>query len=345
MPVRSVKYRVDVLRGNVPFSQMHFSDPPSIYMNADAEIKLTMRGEFLQNDQFDTVRDELRPMMILDSVEYPLGVYRVGTAQTIENAAGVKRVSFEAYDRSVVLTWAKTESRDYWPAGTAYDTIIQHYLTDAGITQAVVVPSSAVLQSDREDWDIGTSYLTIINTLLSEINYNSLWFDLAGAARVEPYIAPNASNIAHRIGAAEGVTVLRPEYTSQIDIFAQPNVFIAILENPEYPEPMIAKAVNDTPASKLSTISRGVRIPRVYQVDNIASAEDLQSYVERLRNESMQLSEIVSIQTANLPGHNVGDVVALTHPDLTGLFREISWSMTLQAGALMSHTLQRVVVI
>ena len=343
--MRSVKYRVDVLRGNVPFSQMHFSSPPSIYMDAEAEIKLTMRGEFLKSEIADYIRDEIRPVMILDGIEYPLGVYRIGTVRETVNAAGVHRESIEAYDRAVMLSWAKTEQRDFWAAGTPYDNVIQHYLTAAGIIQAVVVPSAAVLQSDREDWDIGTSYLTIINTLLAEINYNSLWFDLTGTARVEPYTAPNATNIAHRYGAEDGVTVLRPEYASQVDVFAQPNVFIAILENPEYPEPLIATAVNDTPASRLSTISRGIRIPQVYKVDNIASAEELQTYVNRLRDESMQLSEIVEIQTANMPNHNAGDVIALTHPDLTGLFREISWSMTLQAGALMSHTIQRVVVI
>lgn len=342
--MRKVEYRMDVLRNGVPYDQLQFSSAPSVYSDSTTQIKLTMRGEFLHNERVDYIKDELRPVMIIDGVEHFLGTYVIVTKREVGNAAGVKRDSIEAYDRAQRLKWAKLEHRDFWAAGTPYETVISHYLTAAGIKNAMFTPTSNVLQSDREDWDIGTEYLTIINTLLSEINYNDIYFDLSGTARLTPYVAPSAENIAHRYGKSDGVTVLRPEYGSEIDLYSKPNVFIAILENPEYATPMVKYAENDTPGSRLSTISRGIRIPAVYKVDNIASENELQAYVNRIRDESMQMSEYVDIQTANMPGHEVYNVIALVMPEITGIFREVSWTLTMQVGAYMQHKLQRVVI-
>lgn len=345
MFMREIDYRVDVLRGGVPYGRLLFSSAPGVYCDSGAQIKLTLRGNFLHSDQVDYVNDELRPVMILNGVEYPLGVYTIVTRSETGNAAGVKYDEIEAYDRGIRLQWAKLEHRDFWAKGTTYESVISHYLTAAGIKNAMLTPNTNVLQSDREDWDIGTDYLTIINTLLGEINYNNLWFDLSGTARITPYAAPSAGNIRHRYGIHDGLTVLRPEYGSEIDLYNKPNVFIAVLENPEYETPLIKQAVNDIPASRISTISRGIRIPEVCKVNNIASEEELQAYVNRLRDESMQTSEYVDIQTANMPGHNVGDVIALVHSEIQGIFREISWQITMEAGAYMTHKLQRVVII
>lgn len=343
--MREVKYRVEILRKNIPIGKLDYTVPPSVYMDGEAEIKLSLRGTFRHDDDVNYITDELRPIMTVDESEYPLGVYRVATKSSSGSTAKTITDAIEAYDRSVLLSWAKLENRDFWAAGTSYDVIFSHYLSAAGIARSIIVPSGSVLQSDREDWDVGTSFLEIINTLLAEINYDPIWFDLTGAARIQPYRKPSVDTIDHRYGKSQVLSYLRPEYSSTLDIFSQPNVFIAILENPEYSEPLVARAENDIPASKLSTISRGIRIPQIYNVDNIASAEDLQAYANRLRDESMQLSEIVSVQTANMPEHNVGDIIAIDHDDIAGIYKETAWQMTLAAGQYMSHTLKKVVVI
>lgn len=343
--MRNVDYRVDVLRGGVPYAQMAFSSPPTVYMDADASIKMTLKGEFIYNERVNTITDELRPVMILDGAEYPLGIYQFVTVSGNTNAAGIRYENVEAYDRAIRLSWAKLEHRDYWAAGTAYDTVIAHYLTSAGITHVAFTPSDLTLQSDREDWDIGTPYLEIINTLLAEINYQQIYFDLSGVAQIRPYTAPSADNIQHIYRDNDALSLIRPEYTDEIDLYAKPNVFIAILENPEYETPLVKTAVNDAPGSSLSTISRGIRIPAVYKVSNIASEDELQKYVDRLRDESMQTSQFVGIQTAAEPGHQVGDTVALAIEGMQGLFRETAWSFSLRTGEYMTHTLQRMVML
>jgi hypothetical protein len=157
--MRKIDYRVDVLRNGVPYDRLVFSSAPSVYCDSSAQIKLTFRGNFLHNNRVDYVKDELRPVMILDGVEYPLGVYTIVTRSETGNAAGVRYDEIEAYDRGIRLQWAKLEHRDYWAKGTTYESVISHYLTATGIKNAMLTPNTNVLQSDREDWDIGTDYL------------------------------------------------------------------------------------------------------------------------------------------------------------------------------------------
>lgn len=340
--MRTIDFRMDVLRGGVRFGHLRFSEAPSVYADASADIKLTMRGSFLHNDSVDYLKDELQPVVIIDGTDYPVGVYRVVTMLEKHGAEG-RRDEIEAYDRSILLTWSKLEQRDYWPAGTPYDDVISSYLVRAGISRVSFVPTGHVLQSSREDWDIGTSYLTIINTLLEEINYNPIWFDLNGVAQLTPYEQPSAANIRHTYGP-NAVKLISPEYSAEIDLYSKPNVFIAILSNPEYSEPLVARAEIETPSSELSTVRRGIRIPQVYKVDNIASADELQAYVNRLRDKGMQTSVYVDVSTAIMPTHAVGDIVALTVLGTQGIFRETSWSFSMEAGTWMNHKLERVIV-
>ena len=118
-----------------------------------------------------------------------------------------------------------------------------------------------------------------------------------------------------------------------------------ICENPDLDAPLISTAINDNPLSALSTFKRGRRIAEVYKVNNIASQEALDEYAQRLCSDSMLSSEISEISTANMPGHGIYDTVALTHPNLEGIFQETGWSLILAAGQTMTHTLRRSILV
>lgn len=345
--IRELDFRVDVLRLGVPYSSLTFSQttPPTLSCASDSEIAMTLSGVFLHNDAVDYLSDELRPVLIVDGAEHPCGVFRVVSSHAQTNAAGVTYDQLECCDRAVLLKWHKLEKRDFWPAGTSYDTVISHYLIDAGITRVSFTPSAHVLQSDREDWDIGTEYLTIINQLLSEINYAALFFDPSGTAILRPYAAPSVSSIKHTYGEGEGARLTSPGFSADLDLFSRPNVIICILENPEYPEPLVATSVNDFPSSALSTIRRGMRIPEIVKVSNIASPDELQAYADRLRNEAMQTSEFIEIESGIQPGHSVADTVARVGFEREGIYRETAWSFPLAAGQKMRHKLERTVMI
>lgn len=108
---------------------------------------------------------------------------------------------------------------------------------------------------------------------------------------------------------------------------------------------MTATAVNDNPMSALSTVRRRRRIPTVVQLDNIASQDELQRYAEHLAFESMHCQQDCHDGDTGGLGHGVGDVVAISRTELSGIYQETGWYLTLSGGQTMSHTLRQVVLI
>ena len=64
---------------------------PTVTMAADGEIKTSMYGVFEHNDNVDYLNDEIRPYYIKDGIEYPLGIYMVGTLTTKHTKYGKDR--------------------------------------------------------------------------------------------------------------------------------------------------------------------------------------------------------------------------------------------------------------
>ena len=345
---RDVRFRVDVLRNGAPLTQLQWDtgSPPQIMSDRAANIHGTLKGSFLPNAVAAWESDELRPWIIVNGTEHSLGIYQSATVSSKGGSAGT-RMEIEAYDRCWRVYTQKTETILHLAAGSSYITEIRKLLTACGIALVIATPSDAALQTDREDWDIGTSYLTIINALLEEINYNSLWFDASGVARLEPYQEPSAQNIDWAYGTTELFLPERhpgPDWSDEEDLFDAPNVFICVCSNPDMEQPMVATAINDNPQSRKSTFRRNMRIASLVKIDNIASQDELQAYADRLRNESMLSARAITFYTLNDPGHGVGDVIALTHDDIGGIYLETGWQMQLSAGSLMTHSAKRTVI-
>lgn len=343
--VREYRARVDVIRNGATVTSLHPVNDPTVDCNSDAEIKMSMAGQFLADPLVNWLTDELKLYQIINDVEYPVGVFPIGTTSEDTDENGARIVSVEGYDRALILKQTKTESILHIPAGKNYMQAIEELLVQAGIATYISIPTSQTLATDREDWAVGTSYLTVINTLLSEINYNSIWFNQDGFAMLQPAKKPSASNIDHQYGVLDKIKILQRSCSVERDVYDAPNVFIAICSNPDLDAPLIATAVNDNPLSSLSTFKRGRRIVRVNKVANIPSQDALQEYIQQICLESMLASEYVTIYTANLPGHGVFDTVAIDHSDVSGIFQEASWHLTLAPGQTMTHKLRRAVLV
>ena len=76
--IRDVSYHVNVLRNGAEFARLHWrsGDNPNIMVNKDAEIKGSFSGRFYVPDTVDLLSDELQPVMRLNGVETPLGVFQ-----------------------------------------------------------------------------------------------------------------------------------------------------------------------------------------------------------------------------------------------------------------------------
>lgn len=339
---RRIDYRVEVLRRGAPLCVLQAASPPSVTAALNAEIHMSMSGTFRHDPRVDYFQDALRLIMTINGEDRAVGEFYVGTAPTSYTEAGVRFDSVEAYDGCFLLTLARTETILHYDAGTSYQSIIDGLLIEAGILHRIFMPTAAVTQTAREDWDVGTPYLQIINQLLTEINYAPVRFDARGYAILEPLAEPRAANIRYRYGGP-GETLLARPASATVDLFGQPNVFIVTCSNPDLPAPMTATAVNDNPLSALSTIRTGRRIAQRYSVDNIASQEDLQLYADSIRDASILRGQTVQITTEADPGHSTGEVVAIQHDALGGIYRETAWSLT--PGDQMEHTIERLILI
>jgi len=336
---RVIASKIDIIRNGVRFGGLVYTEPPALSCTADGEICMSLQATVREHDEMDVMTDMLRPCVVIDDVETPLGDYVVGTLKTIKKD-NARWWQIEAYDQSLLCKRSKIETAYHIAAGTLYIDAINGLLVDSGITRVISDANTDTLTTDREDWDIGTSRLTIINALLAEINYYPLYFDLGGSARLTKKAEVNATN-ATITYAADAMSILYSEVSSELDIFDAPNVFIVQMSNPDQTV-MTATSENTTPASALSIIRRKQRIPKVFKVDNIASQAALQEYADNLRNDSLLSTETVEFYTAINPVHAVHDVLVLQHPDLEGVFLETGWSMSIKAGEKMTHRAKRV---
>ena len=341
--MREISARVDILRGGALYGELAFTEPPRIDANADADIYISMSGTFLYRGDVNWMTDELRPVLTIDGTDTPLATLEIATLQDEYTEQGTHYVQLTCYDRALLVQQTKAEHAIFFEAGTTYLSAVTQLLTAAGIALVIRTDSAAELSTDRE-WQIGEDYLSIINVLLSEINYEPLWFDASGAAVIQPASDPDPGRISHRYERGK-FSILRPGARASLDAFAAPNVFVVLCSNPELEAPLVARAENNNPLSSLSILRRGRRITSVVNVDNTPGQTALNTYAQRLASESMMRSETVTISTGADGAHGRLDVVALDHPDLGGIYAETGWSMTLARGAAVTRTLRRMILV
>lgn len=341
--IRTVETKVRVLRNGAQFSELQYApgSAPQIRCRYDAEIKMSMTGEFRPNPLVDWLSDELQAVLVIDGVEHPVGVFLPASIEeTEENGLATLRV--EAYDRSWRVQTQYIGVKQEYAAGNEYVATVETILAQCGIGNILATPKSTTLSTGRV-WTGDTDELKIVNSLLEEINYKQLWFNAEGTAVLEPYAEPTAADIKHTLDGDNIRSLLLPKISKKTDIFSAPNVFWCFCSSPDQSSIMWAGSTNNSPNSPYSVIRRGRRVVKTVQVKNIATQAELQAYADRLRNESMLRGETVQVETGLLPGYGVADVVGLHYGDLSALCLDKAWSMDFQPGGTMTHTLERVV--
>lgn len=336
-------FRFDIVENGVCIGQAFALNKPSVKCDSDAEVKLSLSGEFVLNIQNPNwLKARIKPYLIIGGKESSLGEYLISQADDCTDKKGVKFWQIKGMDLGRIPQRSRTEKRVLFQAGQRYTDIVQSILLELGISRIIAIQSDATLKNDRADWEIGTSWIKIINSLLAEINYQSLWFDTEGNARIQPHRQVDGTVIDHRYESGE-LSQIKPQVDISSDIYKAYNVFTAMVSSPEYEEPMIAVSVNDIPTSRISTVNIGRVQAPIEKLDDIANQEELQKYVDNLRFQSMCSTETISFRTA-LNQHQVRDIVSIHHPQASGIYQETQWKMTLSFDGEMTHTAQRVVI-
>lgn len=336
-------FRFDIVENGVCIGQAFALNKPSVKCDSDAEVKLSLSGEFVLNIQDPNwLKARIKPYLIIGGKESSLGEYLISQADDCTDKKGLKFWQIKGMDLGRIPQRSRTEKRVLFQAGQRYTDIVQSILLELGISRIIAIQSDATLKNDRADWEIGTSWIKIINSLLAEINYQSLWFDTEGNARIQPHRQVDGTVIDHRYESGE-LSQIKPQVDISSDIYKAYNVFTAMVSSPEYEEPMIAVSVNDIPTSRISTVNIGRVQAPIEKLDDIANQEELQKYVDNLRFQSMCSTETISFRTA-LNQHQVRDIVSIHHPQASGIYQETQWKMTLSFDGEMTHTAQRVVI-
>ena len=338
-------FRVDILRNLVKIGEIRTEN---VYIKFDSRSEV-MRG--IQLDMkavkmdapglvFDMFKDRIRPVLIEDDRESPLGIYMVMAAPETHSDTE-DYISIEGYDETMLVKQAAFENRQFYAAGTEYLTIIQQILTSLNLPNVYVEENSATLADDLEA-AVGENCLTFINNLLDAINYQHLYADSSGTINLRKVVSPTEPQFVYRDGMAYNIN---PPVKIETDIYNLPNVVVGVYSSPDQ-DPIVYKRVNDDAMSVISTVNRGYKVVKKVELRNAASAEDLQDYVDRMAFEAMQTTEKVTFSTLAEAGHEPSAALQLDTDAVKGLFIEKGWEMRIsQTEFSMSHTAERKVFV
>lgn len=338
--INTFSVRYEILRNGGVLQTVQAYEAAEIRCEAESDLVMSMRGAFHVGEEINFFSDRMRPVAIINDVEYPMGVYIITTEEKTENDG--QRISLlEGYSVLYLARRKKIESRLHIPRGTNYIGIISELLTSAGISDIQADPTSYTMATDREDWEIGTPVLEIINALLAEISYRGAYVDLNGTVQLRKYKAPVLADVAHIYTEGKD-SIITAEYKITDDRYDKANVFRLYCDNPDMEELMVATAENNSQSSPFSTVNIG-RVLHNEQVDNIPSQKALQERADAMRDKSMQTTEEIEFYTAIAPVHTPHDVVAIQTGGASGIFAETGWRITVSPESDMVHTARRVI--
>lgn len=347
-----IKFRYDLKnRYEVKIGELTASNSGnSINFNSLSDIKRTGMFSFKENELKDVnwLYDRIQPIFQLkmpdnNYVEFPLGIFILSSPTRKDNNGEIWR-EVEAYDASVILKEDKFDNRYKLSQGTNYIDAIITMLNNIGISKTNIVANNATLKTDKE-FEIGVSLLEAINSLLTEINYTSLWVDINGYFISRPYVLPSSREAEYEYETGE-FSIIEDGAANSFDLYSIPNKWVITASNPES-QPLTSIYVNDSLISITSTVNRGRILTDFRQIDSIYSQEVLDDYTKRIAYNASNVYEKFSFNTCLMPHHDFMNVLYVEYRNLNiaSKFVETEWSMDLQIGGKMNHNVRRAIQI
>lgn len=222
-----------------------------------------------------------------------------------------------------------------------YTGVVEHILVESNLPRKITASSASI--PVPKEWEAGTNKLTIVNELLAAINYESISFDEDGFAVAKPYVSPQErpAEIDYRDNE---LSVMYPDMTQELDLFAIPNRWILTVSDPDR-ENITVTITNNDPASPTSTVRRGRTITAFLTEQDADSEATMIQKASRVAFEASQVYEAIDFSTALMPIHSGNDVYTLGFDPLgiNSQYSEVQWEMDLSAGSKMSHRARRVI--
>jgi len=296
-----------------------------------------------QQRHINFLSDQIQPWFVLHMpdggiVEWSLGMF-MSDSPDREAGGNTSVRSIGMCDKTLIVEQDKFTSRFFIEKGTNYAVAVTRILNTAGITKINIANTEHTLQSDRE-YPLGTKKHLACNDLLREINFTTLWVDIHGFMRSEPYIEPSRRNITHVYDTTKKNSVVMLPIREKLDIANRPNVFIRVAHNLDGEKELISIFENDEISSPISIINRGRRIVDFGEIDEIPSQEALDEFTRRLGVESTSAFSHREFSTALMPTHGNAETLLLISPELSPTplkLHEVGWEMPLVYDGQMVH--------
>lgn len=331
-------------------------DTNELFNILEADISYTSLGRLkssltvkIQESKYlniDYQNDRIQVKFEINGVFYNKGIYLISSSARNENR-GISTRYLTCYSKLKILDNYKVLTSYYLPKGASVYSAITALLGDSPNS---ITYTDATLNKDYTA-KFGTPKLDIINELLDVINYNSLLVDDNGIFVSYPYILPADRDVDIYylegnldINDKENVCrLISPNFDEDLDMFNVPNIFMRYTNDVDIDPPIVATYPIQNDPNKPITLDG--RAPNVSseEVSDIADYATLYAKCKKDAAEARSIYSHLEIETAINPNHGYLTCVEVNVGSVDYKYIETNWSMNLKAGALMKHTLRRVV--
>lgn len=203
------------------------------------------------------------------------------------------------------------------PSGTVITDWISAALVKMGVTQ-FAIQASTKTENAPQTYVNGETMLQIINIELKRIGYSSLYSDMAGTLRGDPYVLPG--------DRPESFSDVRPfdvdgnpMFSTTFDLTDNapniPNVVRAVGKPVGWLAGQTAVARNNDPTSPYSPMNRGGRIiEKVYTGVNALSQAEVQSYANQQLLNLSKDGRKAGVTFLHIPGATINNVFHFNTP-------------------------------
>lgn len=202
------------------------------------------------------------------------------------------------------------------PQGTVVTTWVANALALAGLDR-VAIQASPKTENAPQSYTNGETLLQVVNAELKRIGYTSLYSDMEGTLRADPYVLPadrseSFSDI--RPFDVDGNPLLLAAFDITDNAPNVPNRVRAVGQPVGWLPGQTAVAVNNDPTSPYSVANRGYVIEKVYTGVSALSQAEVQSYANQQLLNLSKDGRKADVRFLHLPGLAINQVVYMNTP-------------------------------
>lgn len=302
--------------------------PAQIDHDVNRTIKRSMRLAISSSEvaDIDPVQDRILPAMTVAGVTYPLGRFMF-TDDTRLLSTGGQQATQTLLDEMFRID---QQLENGFASTAPVDQAVRALLTGF---QLVGTRIEATQFASLGGWTAGTTRGQVLEALSILGDYETPWMANDGFFSMVRTIDPD--KVPATFDLDSGHRVIRDSPGQSSDLLTAPNRFVVVANSANAAEQAIT-GIYDVPADAPHSITnRGFVVPAVYglQVTSTAQAKAIAQGIG-LRS---TVFERTDLETVPDPRHDSYDVIHWQGRN----WLELAWSMTLEEGASMRHTLRR----